>query len=72
MADAYTIISGSVGQNQNDFEFEDTADGAETIDDTVDAGHIAIIINDEVPIKSGDIDALIHRLANNLRERGYT
>lgn len=72
MADAYTIISGSVDQPQSDFEFEDTADGAETIDATVDAKHVAIIINDEVPIKSGDIDALIHRLANNLRERGYT
>lgn len=74
MADAYIIISGSVGQPQDKFEFEDTADGSETIDATVDAGHVAIIFNDEalIPPKSGDIDALIHRLANNLRERGYT
>lgn len=72
MADAYIIISGSVNQPQEDFEFEDSSDGSETIDATVDAGHIAIIFNDEVAIKSGEIDALIHRLANNLRERGYT
>jgi len=72
VADAYIIISGSVGQDQNEFEFEDSSDGSETIDATVDAGHIAIIFNDEVLPKSGEIDALIHRLANNLRERGYT
>ena len=45
MADAYTIISGTVHEKKGDFEFEDTADGSETIDATVDAGHIAIIIN---------------------------
>ncbi len=72
MADAYTIISGTVAQAQGDFEFEDTADGSETIDATVDAGHIAIIINDEVLLNSQEIDGLIHRLANNLRERAYT
>lgn len=72
MADAYTIISGSLDQDQASFEFEDTADGSETIDATVDAGHIAIIINDEVLLKSQEIDGLIHRLANNLRERAYT
>ncbi len=72
MADAYIIISGTIGQPQKDFEFEDSSDGSETIDATVDPGHIAIIFNDEVKILSGEIDALIHRLANNLRERGYT
>ncbi len=72
MADAYTIISGTVNQEQHNFEFEDTADGSETIDATVDAGHIAIIINDEVLLNSQEIDGLIHRLANNLRERAYT
>ncbi len=72
MADAYTIISGTVNQSQDLFEFEDTADGSETIDATVDAGHIAIIINDEVLLNSQEIDGLIHRLANNLRERAYT
>ena len=72
MADAYTIISGSVDQKKSDFEFEDTADGAETIDATVDAGHIAIIINDEVLLKSREIDSLIRRMADALKERAYT
>lgn len=72
MADAYTIISGSIAQKKSTFEFEDTADGSETIDATVDAGHIAIIINDEVLIKSREIQSCIHRLADALKERGYT
>ena len=72
MADAYTIISGSVDQSQDLFEFEDTADGSETIDATVDAGHIAIIINDEVLIRSREIDSTIRRLADALKERAYT
>ena len=69
---AFIIISGSVSQGQEDFEFEDSADGSETIADTIDAGHIGIILRDTVSIKSAEIDALIHRLANNLRERAYT
>jgi hypothetical protein len=72
MADAYTIISGSIDQKKSALEFEDTADGSETIDATVDAGHIAIIINDEVLLKSRNIDALIRRMADALKERGYT
>ena len=72
MADAYTIISGTVHEKKGDFEFEDTADGSETIAATVDAGHIAIIINDEVLINSREIQGLIHRLADALKERAYT
>jgi len=70
----FIVISGSIGQDQNEFEFEDSAAGAETIAATIDALHVGIIIRDDVliPPKSGEIDALIHRLANNLRERGYT
>ena len=69
---AFIIISGSVNQGQEDFEFEDSSDGSETIADTIDAGHIGIILRDTVSIKSNEIDTCIHRLANNLRERGYT
>ena len=69
---AFIIISGSVNQGQEDFEFEDSSDGSETIADTIDALHIGIILRDDVPLGSGDIDACIHRLANALRERGYT
>ena len=72
MADAYTIISGAVAETKGNFEFEDTADGSETIDATVDAGHIAIIINDEVLIRSREIQSTIHRLADALKERAYT
>ena len=72
MADAYIIISGSIDQKKSDFEFEDTADGAETIDATVDAGHIAIILNDEVLLRSREIDACIRRLSDALKERAYT
>ena len=72
MADAYTIISGSIAQEKWNFEFEDTADGSETIDATVDAGHIAIIINDEVLIQSREIQECIRRLADALKERAYT
>lgn len=69
---AFIIISGSVDQSQEDFEFEDSADGSETIANTIDAGHIGIILRDTVPLGSGDIDACLHRLANALRERAYT
>ena len=69
---AFIIISGSVDQSQENFEFEDSADGSETIADTIDAGHIGIILRDTVPLGSGDIDACIKRLADNLRERAYT
>ena len=68
----FIIISGSVNQGQEDFEFEDSADGSETIAATIDAGHIGIIMRDTVAIKSLEIDTCIHRLANALRERGYT
>lgn len=69
---AFIIISGSVDQNKENFEFEDSAAGAETITDTVDAGHIAIILRDDVALKSEEIDNCIFRLANALRERAYT
>jgi len=69
---AFIIISGSVDQDQKDFEFEDSSDGSETIADTIDALHIGIILRDDVPLGSGNIDACIHRLANALRERTYT
>ncbi len=72
MADAYTIISASIAQTKGNFQFEDTADGSETIDNTVDAGHIAIIINDEVLLNSREIQSCIHRLADALKERAYT
>lgn len=69
---AFIIISGSVTQDQASFEFEDSADGSETIADTIDVEHIGIILRDTVLLNSGDIDACIHRLANALRERAYT
>lgn len=69
---AFVIISGTVVQDKSTFEFEDSSDGSETIADTIDAGHIGIIIRDDVLLHSGDIDALIGRLADVLREREYT
>jgi len=69
---AFIIISGSVNQDAESFEFEDSSDGSETIANTIDAGHIGIILRDTVAIKSGEIDTCIHRLANALRERAYT
>lgn len=69
---AYIIISGTVNQDQKDFEFEDSEAGAETIADTIDTGHIGIILEEGVVLKSGEIDTCIHKLANNLRERLYT
>ena len=73
MADAYVILQGTVNEDKESFEFQDSADGSETIDATVDAGHIAIILNDEVLVaKSEEVQNCIMRLANALRERQYT
>lgn len=69
---AYIVISGSVDQAKEDVEFEDSAAGAETIAATVDAKHIAIIVEETVPLESEQIDACISRLAEVLRERAYT
>lgn len=70
---AYIIISGTVDQKKSAFEFEDSAAGAETITNTVDTGHITIIMEETVLLKSSrEIDACIDRLAENLRERAYT
>lgn len=47
--------------------------GTETIAATVTAGTIAVIIDSTVDTKqSGIIDALINKMADVLREQGYT
>lgn len=68
---ASIILSGTVIQDKESFEFEDLV-GTETFADTVDTDHIAIVIDDGVVLKSEEIDNCIHRLANALRERAYT
>lgn len=68
---ALVIISGSVDQNKEGFEFEDLV-GTETFANTIDAKHIGVVINDDVVLSSEEIDNCIHRLANALRERAYT
>jgi hypothetical protein len=68
---ALIIISGSVDQDKEGFEFEDLV-GTETFANTIDAKHIGITLNDDVVLNSEEIDSCIHRLANALRERQYT
>lgn len=68
---AAIIISGSVHQEKENFEFQDLA-GSETFDATLDANHIGIVLDDGVEVASEQIDVCIQKLADALRERAYT
>lgn len=68
---SHVIASMTLGEVQKDAELESLV-GTETFDDTVDAAHVAIVIEGTVEVESGEIDAAIQKLADRLREANYS
>jgi len=65
------IISGTIDQNKRNFEIEDLA-GTETVANTVDAAHVAIVFDDGVDFTDErGLENLIHRMARQLFERDF-
>lgn len=67
----HIYIKGSKSQIPGDFTAGALV-GTETIDATVAAGEIAIVIEDTFRMDSIEVDTLIQELTNVLRERGYS
>jgi hypothetical protein len=71
MMGASYILSGTLTEEKGDFEHELLA-GTETVGDTVDAGHIAIVLDDAIDVgETQQIETCIRRLMERFKELGY-
>ena len=65
------IISGTLDELKEDFEHE-LLTGAETFAATIDAGHVAIVMDDGVDVSETErLGTAILRLAEKFAELGY-
>ena len=73
MATTHYVISGTLDELKEDFEHEGVDGAVATVGGTVDASHIAIVMDDAIDVGETErIEACIRKLMEKFKEVGYS